>query len=162
MNKNNFILLLITFSLAGCLSQSGTSDGTIPDLEVECAQVQVDGSYCNSSSEVLWIGITSDFGVDCGHVLSNLSSHVRNSYFDAISEGIVLTQAGPVVYGNVSNWVTPLGASAGTLMEGTYKVCAFIEASPGNNRLDMNEPLGSGLVTVGGSSPQLVNDWISY
>ncbi len=108
------------------------------------------------------MGITNEFALDCKSVLSSPSRIVRNQAFLAIAENVPLTHSGFVSRANVTNWSNSLGSSVVDLQEGTYKICAFIESSSGNDRLDLGEPIGAGLLTVGGPSPQIVNDWISY
>lgn len=159
--KHFFTLCPLFVLLVGCIEQSGTTESTIPDATIECSQAAV-SSNCRSTGERLWIGLTKTFEMDCGSVLSSFSSQTRNSKFDAYAENISVTQSGILVRATVSSWLSPYGGTQASLPAGSYKVCAFIEDNGGNQRLDLGEPLGAGLFEVGGESPQLVNDWISY
>lgn len=155
-------LIFAIFILPGCLETSGTSATSIPNLTVECASVQVNSPYCRGNSDVMWLGLTDDFNLDCADVLSNLTGSSRNQLFQAIASNVTFTHLGGISNANISSFQTSSGAAVATLLPGSYKACAFIETTGGNQRLGLNEPLGAAIVQVGGESPQLVNDWIPY
>ena len=119
-------------------------------------------THCRQTGERLWIGITKSFDLNCGSVLSSFSSQTRNNYFEAFAENVSLTQSGILVQANVTSWSAPTGGTLRSLASGTYKMCAFIEASNGDGRLGNGEPMSDSFFRVGGESPQLVNDWTSY
>jgi hypothetical protein len=152
----------LLFSLAGCLEQGSSADGVIPDLWVECSSAQVYPPYCRNSGEILWIGLSKEFDLDCAAALSSFSTTQRNNQFDAIADNISLSKSGIRVNANIHSWSTPQGAGIGTLPEGSYRACAFIRLSSDNDRMVSGMPYFSGFVDVGGASPQNVNDWISY
>lgn len=157
-----FYAFPLVFGLVGCLEQpGGTTQSAIPNITVECSQAQV-VSLCRTSGDILWLGFTDELDLECGSTLSSFSDSTRNRYFKAYAANVSLSHSGYVSSASLSSWVDSNGASIGTLLNGTYKVCAFIESSSGNDRLDNDEPLAEVFVTVGGSSPELVNSWVSY
>lgn len=162
MRTKELFLGLILILGTGCVDQEGTDRSAVPNLDVECSSAQVFTPQCRTSGDILWIGITKDYSLDCATVLAISSSTQRNSYFDAFAENITLTKSGFIVSASITSWQSGLGGSAGAITNGSYKICAFIESPSGNGHLDLGEPIGSGDVTVGGPSPQVANDWKSY
>ncbi|HAG90985.1 MAG TPA: hypothetical protein DCL41_03895 [Bdellovibrionales bacterium] len=156
-----FALSLATFALSGCVENEGSDQSAIPNVDVECSSAQV-VSQCRETGEILFLGLTRNFSTDCATALSEVSETQRNAYFDAFVENQSLTKSSILVQATLTTWLSGSGGSAGLLTNGNYKICAFIEFSTGNKRLDYGEPIGSGVVIVGGTSPQLANDWKTY
>ncbi|MCB0365588.1 MAG: hypothetical protein H6624_04145 [Bdellovibrionaceae bacterium] len=146
--------------LVGCL-QTGGSDSPIysfiPDVEVECAVDAVPS--CNSSGKIIYVGLTSDTDVDCESYLVVLSSTNFAFSFDG-SGSATSSYDGLAIRGTVSSWRGSQGQIIGELEKRTYRICAYIDSN-GDGNLDVNEPVGSGLLSPGSSTVQLT-DWFAY
>ncbi|NCN42323.1 hypothetical protein GW916_13865, partial [bacterium] len=84
-----FIVLLAMFT--GCVEQESTDRSAVPNLDVECSSAQVRTPQCRTAGDVLFLGITKDYSIDCATVLAISSSTQRNAYFDAFAENITMT-----------------------------------------------------------------------
>lgn len=149
------------FCLPGCLS-SGNAAGTdfVPSVQIECTVAQAtDCSTGTGSGKTAFIGLLYNSSVDCGNYLfSLLTTAQRTQAFD-VSSTVTTSTYGQFVIGLFTNWTNSSGALVDTMKHGTYQACSFIDIN-GNGRLDVNEPVGEGAVTMG-NTDAVVSDWES-
>ena len=146
------VLILFLF---GCGGTEEKRSEFIPDIPVECTSGQA--ADCAGNNLPVFVGIIeSTGGSDCDDFLTGLNSATRQRTFVA-SGNTTSARRGVFLTANVSDWTDSFGGPIDTLTPGDYLVCAFVDTNR-NDRIDTNEPVGSGVIRAGDVS-FILDNW---
>lgn len=148
------LLLALLLALTGCSGGGRGGTGYIEDLQFQCTGAQA--AACAGGGYTVFVGLARTLSADCDDYLYGLSAAQRQSAF-AASGTTTSAHSGIYMTGIVTAWVDANGAAISALDDGTYQVCAFADID-GNDRIDMNEPVGRGELTVGAKG-FVLSDW---
>jgi hypothetical protein len=147
---------LIAVLMTGCGgSGSAVKSDFIPDIEITCSSGQA--ADCAGTGLSLFVGLASAISGECDNFLASATTPTQRQGLFAASGTATGTRNGIYLTAIVSSWVNSTGGSVDSLDAGTYAVCAFADTN-GNGRVDTNEPVGRGSLTVG-STGFVLGDW---
>ena len=139
---------IAVYALIGCSSDAPEGTDYIPDIPIECDSGVV--ADCINPGKTAYVGLISSLVVSCEDFLNNLNDLQRRQSFAAYGSTNT-TRSGGLLIGTVSTWENESGGRINAMESGSYQVCAFIDTNS-NDRIDLNEPVGTGTVTLGQNS----------
>ncbi len=157
-NAAIFVLIPIAgliVSSCGQTPAASTAD-FIPDVEIQCSPIQVNGGMCSSAGRSVFVGISDQSREPCETYLVGYSAALLKQAF--LASGFAnSTFLGSYMTATIRSWEDDLGATITNLPQASYFACAFIDSNS-NQQYDAGEPVGAGRLTSGVAGP-IIDDW---